>query len=84
MAWVEQGMAPASLPTEQIPERIRTGPPTGADGRGGEKASAKPLAPVAQPDQAALASRPVYPFPLIAPGFQKRFVVESERLEVGR
>lgn len=59
MEWVEQGVAPAMLLADKIEGgRGMAGP----DGRGG----CTQTAPYARPNQPALASRPLYPFPQIA------------------
>ena len=58
LAWVEQGKAPAMLVADRIEGRSMAGP----DGRGGRTQTA----PFARPNQPALSSRPIYPFPQIA------------------
>lgn len=76
MSWVERKQAPMQLVADRVAARPflptvdhsrmgETGPQGGSDGRGDESMGAS-LPPVAIPDRPVLASRPIYPFPLIA------------------
>jgi feruloyl esterase len=63
MAWVERGHAPAEIVADKV--AAASGGPgmgPGPDGRGGKAQSA----PYAREKQAAVSSRPIYPFPAIA------------------
>ncbi|WP_167056833.1 tannase/feruloyl esterase family alpha/beta hydrolase [Burkholderia sp. Ax-1719] len=73
MTWVEHGAAPASLNAQRVAPvqgHPGAGPQGGSDGRGGGQSGGigahAALPPVAIPNQPALASRPIYPFPQIA------------------
>jgi feruloyl esterase len=59
MAWVEKGQAPKELVAGKVPPEPR-------GGRGGPPGGAAVTSPLAQPDRTPLATRPVYPFPMIA------------------
>ncbi|WP_158615371.1 tannase/feruloyl esterase family alpha/beta hydrolase [Acidipila sp. EB88] len=90
MAWVEHGRAPASLIAGKLPPFAGMG--AGPDGRGGRPQTA----PYARPDQPALATRAILPFPhtasqplamqpwigaeLLAPAAPLRYRVEDGKL----
>lgn len=65
IAWVENARAPAQLVADRVAQR-GNGPMGGSDGRGGGMGKMAERPPVATPNQPALASRPIYPFPAIA------------------
>jgi feruloyl esterase len=72
MAWTEQQQAPSALMAAKTADQDRrpgSGGP-GAPGRpgaaGGPGGTRPPAMPYASPAQAALASRPIYPYPYIA------------------
>lgn len=60
MAWVEDSKTPAMLIADKVQGRPGMG--GGPDGRGGQRQTA----PYARANQAAVASRPLYPFPSVA------------------
>ncbi|MFW6681298.1 tannase/feruloyl esterase family alpha/beta hydrolase [Komagataeibacter intermedius] len=71
MAWTESGIAPNAIRTEKTAQGDGPmGPPPGGHGKppaGGQIHMAPmPSQPYARPDAAAIASRPVYPYPYIA------------------
>lgn len=66
MTWVEAGQKPKALIAEQIAEKPMGNPQGGSDGRGGGMHELANRPPLALTNQPALASRPIYPFPMIA------------------
>jgi len=79
MAWTERGVPPAYIIAEQVhavtldmPSAMAPGSPAGRSGAGGKEARAQqfhvmgmPSSPLAEPGKPILASRPIYPYPMM-------------------